>query len=144
MIVVAEKKINRISLCCKTIEIQISSFAGFASIRQTPTELPRQAGEWRMLLEVLPSALALDLEICHIDYRKTGLHTSPSNAIDIAKKCTLRVMTMYTENICVSGKVGYPINQGRGLNRRGRPSGKNAIRKRIHVSGLAILGPENR
>ena len=57
-IVEAEKKINKISLCCKTIKIQISSFAGFASIRQAPTELPRQAGEWRMLFEVLPSTLA--------------------------------------------------------------------------------------
>ena len=57
-IVDAEKKINRISLCCKTIKIQISSFAGFASICQAPTELPRQAGEWRMLFEVLPSTLA--------------------------------------------------------------------------------------
>ena len=63
MIVVAEKKINKISLCCKTIEIQISSFAGFASIRQTPTELPRQAGEWRMLFEVLPSTLTKGIHV---------------------------------------------------------------------------------
>ena len=67
MIVVAEKKINRISLCCKTIEIQISSFAGFASIRQTPTELPRQAGEWRMLFEVLPSTLSVNVHPCRPD-----------------------------------------------------------------------------
>ena len=83
MIVFAGKKINRISLCCKTIEIQISSFAGFASIRQAPTELPRQAGEWRMLFEVLPSTLSVSGShnfVCWICMTPTEFTTRQCNS----------------------------------------------------------------
>jgi len=60
MIIIAGKKFkdnNRMLLSRKTTEIQIFHSPALPPFAKFPRCSPRQAGEWRMLLKVLPSAL---------------------------------------------------------------------------------------